>query len=130
MAVLGTVIPAKTPLAVSFYAMNRCTRNWGPDAVQFRPERWLGSDAAKSFGGSRDRFSFSTFSHGPRHCIGQKFAHYEILVFLAGLVGRFHWTFVDQEELPSGEIVPDHDSTVMLKVSGGLRLHAKAIDGW
>ena len=126
VTVSDVVIPPNTPLAVSFYAMNRSTRNWGPDAAKFVPERWLGSNEAKAYGGSRDRFSFSTFSHGARSCIGQKFAHYEILVFLAGLVGRFDWSFVADK----GEVVADHDSTVMLKVSGGLQLSARAVKGW
>lgn len=128
MAVSGHVVPKNTPLVVSFYAMNRMQENWGPDAGEFMPERWLGGN--KSLGGSKDRFCFSTFSHGARSCIGQRFAHYEVLVFLAGLVGAFEWSFVDKEGLPRGTVEADHDSTVMLKVAGGLQLAVKPVDGW
>jgi cytochrome P450 len=124
------VVPKNTPLVVSFYAMNRMRDNWGLDAASFNPERWLGSTEAKALGGAKDRFCFSTFSHGARSCIGQKFAHYEVLVFLAGLVGAFKWSFVDKEGLPSGTVEADHDSTVMLKVAGGLKLAVRAVDGW
>lgn len=130
MTVSKHVVPKNTPLVVSFYAMNRMQDNWGSDAAEFIPERWLGSSQARAFGGSKDRFCFSTFSHGARSCIGQRFAHYEVLVFLAGLVGAFQWSFVDKEGLATGTVVADHDSTVMLKVAGGLQLAVRAVDGW
>ncbi|KAM0704998.1 hypothetical protein Q7P35_007785 [Cladosporium inversicolor] len=130
MTVSNHVVPRNTPLVVSFYAMNRMQENWGSDAADFKPERWLGSGEAKALGGAKDRFCFSTFSHGARSCIGQRFAHYEVLVFLAGLVGAFEWSFVDKEGLPKGMVDADHDSTVMLKVADGLQLAVKAIDGW
>lgn len=130
MTVSNHVVPKNTPLVVSFYAMNRMQENWGADAAEFKPERWLGSGEAKAFGGSKDRFCFSTFSHGARSCIGQRFAHYEVLVFLAGLVGAFKWTFIDRAGLPSGTIEADHDSTVMLKVAGGLELAVEKVEGW
>ncbi|KAM0721798.1 hypothetical protein Q7P37_002723 [Cladosporium fusiforme] len=120
--VSGHIVPKNTPLVVSFYAMNRMQENWGVDAAEFVPERWLGSN--KSLGGSKDRFCFSTFSHGARSCPGYKFAHYEVLVFLAGLVGAFEWSS------PQGPVEADHDSTVMLKVAGGLQLGVKAVEGW
>jgi cytochrome P450 len=130
MTVSNHVVPKNTPLVVSFYAMNRMQENWGSDAAEFKPERWLGSGEAKALGGAKDRFCFSTFSHGARSCIGQRFAHYEVLVFLAGLVGVFEWSFVEKEGLPKGMVEADHDSTVMLKVADGLQLAVKAIDGW
>lgn len=123
MTVSGHVVPKNTPLVVSFYAMNRMQENWGQDANEFAPERWLGSN--KSLGGSKDRFCFSTFSHGARSCIGQRFAHYEVLVFLAGLVGAFEWSLP-----PTVNVEADHDSTVMLKVAGGLQLGVKTVEGW
>jgi cytochrome P450 len=128
MMVSNHVVPRNTPLVVSFYAMNRMQENWGSDAEEFKPERWMGCNEAKAFGGSKDRFCFSTFSHGARSCIGQRFAHYEVLVFLAGLVGAFKWSFVDRNG--SGAVEADHDSTVMLKVAGGLELAVEAVDGW
>jgi cytochrome P450 len=126
MEVSGHIVPKNTPLVVSFYAMNRMQENWGPEAADFVPERWLGDSQAKSLGGSKDRYCFSTFSHGARSCIGQRFAHYEVLVFLAGLVGSFEWSPADSE----GVVEADHDSTVMLKVKNGLHLTVKEVGGW
>lgn len=62
--VSGAMIPKGTPLVLSFYAMNRSQQNWGPDAEQWSPERWMGSASAKAYGGSKNRFCYSTFSHG------------------------------------------------------------------
>jgi cytochrome P450 len=118
VTISGQLIPPKTPVLVSFYAMNHMTEKWGSDAASFHPERWLGSPEARAFGGGKNRYAFSTFSHGARACIGQKFAHYEILVFLAGLVGRFEWKFADIFGLLPGTVRVDHASTVMLKVTG------------
>lgn len=123
--VCGQAIPARTPLVVSLYLMNRSKENWGPTAGEFIPERWLGSAEAKAYGGSKDRYCFSTFSHGARSCIGQKFAHYEILIFLAGLVGKFEWS-----PGPEKTVEADHWTTVMLKTNGILRLTAKPLDLW
>lgn len=128
--VSGHVVPGNTPLVVSFYAMNRMQENWGPDAAEFKPERWVGDTSAKSYGGSKDRFCFSTFSHGARSCPGYKFAHYEVLVFLAGLIGSFEWSLAEQDGLQKRDVKADHDSTVMLKVEDGLELAVRNADWW
>ena len=130
VTIAGEAIPPGTLLVNSFYATNRATKNWGPDAATFRPERWLGSSEAKAYGGAKDRSAFSTFSHGAKSCIGYKFAHFEMLVFLAGLVGSFEWEFVDKPGLPPGVVKADHDSTIMLKLDGGLQLKATPVEGW
>jgi cytochrome P450 len=126
MEISGHVVAKNTTLVLCSYAMNMMQENWGPDATEFVPERWLGSVEAKSLGGSKDRQCFSTFGHGVRSCIGQKFAHYEVLVFLAGLVGSFEWSPADSK----GIVEPDHDSTITLKVNGGLHLAVKEVGGW
>ncbi|EME38451.1 hypothetical protein DOTSEDRAFT_181617 [Dothistroma septosporum NZE10] len=130
--VAGRRIPAGRLLILSSYSMNRATRNWGSNAGIWNPERWLGSSEARSMGGSIDRQAFSTFSHGTcvRSCIGKQFAHSEVLVFLAGLVGRFEWTLEDVPHLAPGTVEADHDSTIVLKVVGGLKLRAKVVRGW
>jgi hypothetical protein len=48
------------------------------------------------------------------------------LVFLAGLVGSFEWSPADSK----GIVEPDHDSTITLKVNGGLHLAVKEVGGW
>jgi cytochrome P450 len=126
----GVMIPANTTIVMSSYATNRSTQNWGDEATNFCPERWMGSPEAITYGGGKDRHAFASFGHGARACIGQKFAHYEILVFLAGLVGRFEWEFVDKPGLPPGTVRADHDSAITLKIGDGLQLRVKPVEGW
>jgi cytochrome P450 len=76
-AVRNTVLPLgggpdeKSPVAIrkgqhvffAVYAMHRSTDVWGPDAKEFKPERWENR---------KMDWSFLPFSGGPRVCIGRK----------------------------------------------------------
>lgn len=61
--------------------MNRSTTLWGPDAKEFKPERWIGEQgipaAAKDVQGHRHLL---TFIDGPRTCLGKGFAITEFKV--------------------------------------------------
>jgi len=59
---------------------------WGPDAHEFRPERWLEpqSQGVSSIPGTYS--NLLTFLGGQRNCIGYRFALAEIKVFLFTLV--------------------------------------------
>lgn len=61
--------------------MNRSTKYWGADAIEFNPERWLSSDgipkAAQEIQGHRH---ILTFADGPRICLGRHFALAEFKV--------------------------------------------------
>jgi len=41
----GTVIPPGSQVIYSPYVVNRMEAFWGPDALAFRPERWLEMEA-------------------------------------------------------------------------------------
>ena len=58
-------VPKGTDVRISMFAMFRRVDIWGPDAEEFRPERWAG----RTLG-----FEFSPFSAGRRKCIGRKLA--------------------------------------------------------
>lgn len=53
----------------SAYTLHRLEKFWGPDAAQFRPERWAepGIHAAHTW-------EYLPFNGGPRICLGQQFA--------------------------------------------------------
>lgn len=98
-AVVDTVIasvpiPKGTTIILAPWAINTSTALWGPDAQAFRPERWIESAS----GGVGSNFGFLTFLHGPRSCIGQRFAEAELACLLATWVGRWDTRLVREHE--------------------------------
>ena len=76
--------------------MNRSTKLWGPDAAEFRPERWesLPEDVS-SIPGVWGHLM--TFIGGPRACIGYRFSlvEYVLSLFPAVLYGGWRM-FADE----------------------------------
>lgn len=82
----GYKIKAKTLVFMSQYFAHRDPRWWGPDAEEFKPERWE-NDAQSN----RPKFSYFPFGAGTRICIGEQFAWMEGVLLLAGIAR--HWKF-------------------------------------
>lgn len=120
---LGYKIPKGTLILASPWAVNRDTTHWGPDASQFRPERWLETTGAgeplkfNARGGSSGKHSFLTFLHGPRNCVGQVFATTELLITVAALVWKFQMRMGEKKPIWAQEIVvkPREGLEVILK---------------
>jgi cytochrome P450 len=68
-------------MVISIRAINRSLAIWGPDAKEFKPDRWLTEDGisgkAKEVQGHRHLL---TFVDGPRTCLGKDFAVAEFKV--------------------------------------------------
>ncbi|KAJ6789970.1 hypothetical protein PWT90_05815 [Aphanocladium album] len=93
-AVKDTVLPlgggpdGRSPILVkkgqdigySVHVMHHRTDLWGPDADEFRPERWEKR---------RPGWDYLPFNGGPRICIGQQFALTEITYVVARMLQRF-----------------------------------------
>ncbi|KAI4152262.1 MAG: hypothetical protein LQ340_003009, partial [Diploschistes diacapsis] len=94
--VLGQRIPKGTSVFVVPWAVNFSTEQWGADAGEFKPERWLGEGKANS-GGAESNFSNLTFLHGPRSCIGMGFARAEFACLLAAVVGRLELGLTEEQ---------------------------------
>lgn len=99
-SIQGQFIPRGTTIILAPAAINTCTHLWGKDALEFRPERWLKSKSQSGNGGEEGKrggadsnYSFLTFLHGPRSCIGQKFSQYELACLLAAWVSFFFLFF-------------------------------------
>lgn len=123
--ILGNPIPAKTMIIVAPWAVNRSPELWGPDAGEFKPERWLNEDGSfNGSGGAPSNYSFLSFLHGPRSCIGQRFALEEFACLLAAWVGRFEMEFAD----PNFKL--DIVGGVTAKPRGGLKVKARVVEGW
>lgn len=91
----GQPYPAGTVVGCSSWAMGRDERVYGPDANEFRPERWLtSSSVATNEDGKHDlarqvgsmKRAFHPFSMGSMNCVGQNLAMLEMLMIVAKTV--------------------------------------------
>ena len=129
-SILGQFVPKGTPVILSPWATNADTRLWGADADEFVPERWLDRDGrANKNGGAESNFSSLTFLHGPRSCIGQKFAVAEFKCLLAAWVGRFQMEFEEGSPLTRPGM-PEIVGGITAKPKGGLWVKMGEISGW
>lgn len=70
-------------VSYSIYSTQRNEKTYGPDAHQFRPERWF-EDSTRKLG-----WAYLPFNGGPRICLGQQFALTEASYVIARLVQEF-----------------------------------------
>ena len=107
------VLPYRSFITVSAFALHNWADNWGPDVDEFLPERWLPSSpsmnhddggggnplasAAIFSGGGTDpsEIIFSPFSHGLRSCIGMNLALLETRLMILQLVRHFSFELAD-----------------------------------
>ncbi|KAM0548806.1 hypothetical protein ACHAPJ_009662 [Fusarium lateritium] len=115
-------IPEGTDIIVSIWYINRSPDIWGPDAPEFRPERWITEDGKPNQnGGASSNYNFLTFLHGPRSCIGQGFAKAEMRCLLATMVRSFEWTLA----MDDGLVMPR--GVITIKPENGMYLKLKAL---
>jgi cytochrome P450 len=89
----GYPIAPRTDVFICPYLLHRHPGYW--DAPEdFRPERFAGAGAAE-----RHRFSYIPFSVGPRHCIGENVAMFEMLVHVQRMCRRFRLTRASTEPI-------------------------------
>jgi cytochrome P450 len=114
----GHFIPKGTLVVLPVWAINTDPELWGPDADEFNPDRWLKPGQANA-GGAASNYAFMTFLHGPRSCIGQKFAHAEFACMLAGWAGKFEWEQAEKNyelDIQGGITMKPKDYKVKIKV--------------
>ncbi|KAL0958726.1 hypothetical protein HGRIS_014056 [Hohenbuehelia grisea] len=80
-------VPPNTMVQYSVWMMHRRTDLWGPDALEFDPDRFLDARLAKYL--TPNPFIFLPFNAGPRICLGQQFAYHESSFFLVRLLQAF-----------------------------------------
>ena len=120
---VGHRIPPKTHIVIPIRGMNLSVEQWGKDAGEFNPERWM-SPGKSNDGGAASNYSFMTFIHGPRSCIASNFARTEILYVLAALIGRF------QFELAKPDAPLEYRSGITVKPKHGMEVRLKVVSGW
>ncbi len=89
----GFAVPAGTNVLLPLYLLHRHPRYW-QDPDRFWPERFAGEHDAE-----RPRFAYMPFAAGPRHCIGEAFALYEMLVHVYKVARRYRLVYVPDRPL-------------------------------
>jgi len=89
----GFQVPAGTNVLLPLYLLHRHPRFW-KDPDRFAPERFAPEHEAE-----RPRFAYMPFAAGPRHCIGETFALYEMLMHLYKVARRYRLVYVPDRPL-------------------------------
>lgn len=128
--ILGHKIPKGTRVMLIPWAIHKSEALWGPDAGAFNPDRWLPSEKNphSANGGAASNYSYMTFLHGPRSCIGQGFSKAEFACLLAAWIGRFQFELNDERELDEKNLVIKGGVTA--KPAKGLYVKTKVVEGW
>ncbi|KAK9469790.1 cytochrome P450 [Lipomyces arxii] len=114
--VCGKFVPKGTNAHVPIVGLNRSIDAWGDDAMEFNPDRWNDRQAPNAV-------SFLTFLHGPRSCIGRRFAELEFKTIMLTLVGHFKFSLKEGQEVL-------FRSSITYRPKGGLPLTITAVEGW
>ncbi|KAG3121250.1 hypothetical protein PI124_g1159 [Phytophthora idaei] len=88
----GTFVPKGTNVGMCHFGAARRTEVWGPDAAEFKPERFIDPETGKLL--HTPAAKCNAFSGGQRVCVGKALAMLEMKLVIATLVGRFHFTKV------------------------------------
>ncbi len=89
----GYEIPAGANVLLPLYLLHRHPRYWR-DPDTFLPERFAPDHDAE-----RPRFAYMPFAAGPRHCIGETFALYEMLMHLHRIARHFRLARVSDQPI-------------------------------
>ena len=89
----GFPVAPRTDVFISPYMLHRHPAFWS-EPEEFRPERFAGADAEE-----RHRFAYIPFAVGPRHCIGENMAMFEMLVHLCAMARRFRLRRADDQPI-------------------------------
>ncbi len=102
MEVDGYKIPAGTNVLAGAYIIHRRKDIWGPDALEFRPERWLGDAQFKP-----GPFDYFPFGGGRRACVGSNHAKQQLRILWADFYRRmeFDSPFANNGEWPGQQQV-------------------------
>ncbi|KAL8230033.1 hypothetical protein R6Q57_014933 [Mikania cordata] len=107
----GTKVKAGGMVTYVPYSMGRMEYNWGPDANQFKPERWLKDGVFQT----ASPFKFTAFQAGPRICLGKDSAYLQMKMALAILCRFFRF------ELVEGHVV-EYRMMTILSMANGLKI--------
>ncbi|CZT18452.1 uncharacterized protein RCC_04297 [Ramularia collo-cygni] len=88
LVVDGKEIPSGSVVGMSAYTMHRDPEIWGPDVLEFNPDRWIGQPSRAKAA------DIVIFSKGIRNCAGEPLASAELHMGLAFLSRRYDMRLV------------------------------------
>jgi enediyne biosynthesis protein E7 len=108
----GFAIGPRTDVFISPYLLHRHPEFWSAPE-EFRPERFAGADAEE-----RHKFAYIPFSVGPRHCIGENLALFEMLGHVSMMSRRFRMTRVGNDPI-------ELEAQINLRPRSNLMMHVE-----
>ncbi|XP_057655410.1 cytochrome P450 4d2-like isoform X1 [Diorhabda carinulata] len=108
----GVRIPKNTSVSIFIYGMNHDPTVF-PDPERFDPERFLPEKQS-----TRHTYGFIPFSAGPRNCIGQKYAVYQVKTCLIKIIMEF-------EMIEDKNFTPEIGMCSVLKSRNGIKIKLK-----
>lgn len=91
----GTQIKKGSLIYYTPYAMGRMPALWGPDAMEFKPQRWFVDGVVQT----EQPFKFTAFQAGPRICLGKDSAMLQLRMVLALLYRFFTFQIVEGTDI-------------------------------
>ena len=116
----GFELPAGTDVLLSPYVIHRHPAYW-QDAESFRPERFTAEAEA-----ARPRYAYIPFVAGPRHCVGESFALYEMAAHLYTAARRFKLRLL---EMPENRQPIEVDAQINLRTRNDLHMTVERRQG-
>lgn len=92
----GTCIKPGMRFFYSIYSLGRMESIWGPDCLEFKPERWIGFNSdGLAIIKHEPAYKFAAFNGGPRVCLGKNMAYMQMKAAAAGILRRFQVRVVE-----------------------------------
>ncbi|CAN1250544.1 Cytochrome P450 94A1 [Linum perenne] len=105
----------------SAYAVGRMEKVWGPDCMEFKPERWLEEGRYKP----SDQFKYPVFHCGPRMCLGKEMAYIQMKAIVAAVMMEYEVLAIDGGASVEKMVNPPYTLSLLLKMRGGLPVRIK-----
>ncbi|GKF11321.1 cytochrome P450, partial [Tanacetum coccineum] len=88
----GHQVHTHTRIVLHPYAMGRMETIWGPDCLEFRPERWISEQGGIKHMPS---YKFTAFHSGPRTCLGKDMSLIHMKMVAATIIYNYNVQVVE-----------------------------------
>lgn len=81
----GTKITKGSRVVYAIYSMGRMPSIWGPECLEFKPERWLKNGVYIP----ESPFKFAAFNAGPRLCLGKELGYLQMKAVSSAVLSNY-----------------------------------------